>query len=389
MRANPLYRVNMKLAIAHPFLRLRGGAEKVVLKVAQHFNAKVYCSIYEPEKTFQEFKDVDIEVMESRLWSLASLLPMRIGTAAVAGQQFYRKKLEDYDAVNAQGTPSEWIRNKNCPVIWYCFSPNREAFDLYEWRMSRRGIFQRALYWSFIQPYRSIEFSVVPKIEHIFAISGNVRERIKKYLGRNSEILMPGVDYQEFHAGSFRKYFFYPSRIAPEKNFEMAIEAFKKFKKEKGGSWKLIIAGSLDSERMEHVSYYRKIKRMIAGYGEIRLNVPEAELKKLYSECFSALFTPFNEDFGLIPLEAMSSYKPCIAINQAGPSEIVKDGENGFLVNSPTEMAIRMQTLAENPALAEEMGKKGRKYVEKNFNWNDFLERLGKVCESEAKRFRG
>jgi glycosyltransferase involved in cell wall biosynthesis len=373
----------MKLAIAHPFLRLRGGAERVVLKIAQHFDAKVYCSTYEPENTFPEFRDVDIEVMESRLWSLSSLLPPRVGDAAVAGEQFYFSKLDDYDVVNAQGTPSEWIRNRNSPVVWYCFSPNREAFDLYEWRMRRRNPIQKALYWSFIQPYRKIEFSVVPKIEHIFAISRNVQKRIGRYLGRESEILMPGVDYEMFHSGDYERYFFYPSRITPEKNFEMAIEAFKKFRK-KHKTWRFVIAGALDRKRQEHVEYYNKIRGMLGENGRIMLDVPTEKIVELYSSCFCVLYTPVNEDYGLIPLEAFASSKPCIAINQGGPTELVREGA-GYLVNNAEEMVRRMEHLAEHSDEAERMGKVARKYVEREFSWKKFLKRFGEVCLKLSK----
>jgi len=376
----------MKLVLTHPFLYTRGGAERVVLKVAQHFDAKIYCSIYEPKSTFSEFKNLDVEVIPTKVGPLFSPFPKRIRDAAVAGIKFYSLKLDDYDVINAQGTPSEWVRNRNSPVVWYCFSPNREAFDLYEWRMSRRNPLQKTLYRFFIEPYRRIEFSLVPKIEHIFTLSKVTQGRLKRYLKVDSEILYPGVDYERFHCTDYKKYFFYPSRIAPEKRFELAIEAFKKFRaKTKDKGWKLIIAGALIHERPDHVAYYEKIKKMIEGYGEIKLNLPTNEITKLYAECFSVLFTPIDEDFGLIPLEALSSYKPCIAVNEGGPSEILKDGQNAFLVNSVEEMADKMKFLAENKSIAEEMGKNGRKYVEKNFNWKKFLGRFEKVCRSTAR----
>jgi len=382
----------MRLAIAHPFLYTKGGAERVVLKVAQHFNAKVYCSIYHPEATFPEFKNLDVEVIPSKVGPFFSPFPKRARDAAIAGIKFYSLKLDDYDVVNAQGTPSEWIRNRNSPVVWYCFSPNREAFDLYNWRMSKRNVFQKALYRSFIEPYRRIEFSLVPKIEHILTLSKVTKARLKKYLKVDSEILYPGVEYEKFHCKDYKKYFFYPSRIAPEKRFELAIEAFKKFRaKTRDKSWKLVIAGALIHDRPDHVEYYEKIKKKLGNYGEIKLNLSTEEITELYANCFSVLFTPIDEDFGLIPLEAMSSCKPCIAVNQGGPAEIIKDGENGFLVSEDAsklaaEMAAKMKFLAENENITEEMGKKGRRYVEKNFNWNKFFDRFEKVCRSAAKR---
>lgn len=375
----------MELAIVHPFLYTKGGAERVVLKVAQHFNAKIYCSRYIPNETYSKFKDIEIEVIKARFQNLVpEFLPMRVRDAIIAGYRFYTKKLNDYDIVNAQGTPSEWIRNLNNPVIWYSHSPNREAFDLYEWRMNQRNVVGKVLYWSTIQPYKILEHRVVPKIEYIFANSSNTKERLKKYLSVDSEILNPGIDYDEFYCSDYQKYFFYPSRITPEKRFEFAIKAFKVFKKS-NPEWKLIIAGALLKERKEHVQYYENIKNLLGNDGEILTNIGFDKMRELYSNCYSVLYTPINEDFGIIPLEALASFKPCIAINEGGPTEIIINGENGFLVNSEEEMVEKMSTLAHDKNLAEQMGKNGRSHVEKNFSWNRFFKRFEDVCKNLSR----
>lgn len=376
----------MDLAIAHPFLYTKGGAERVVLEIARHFDAKIFCSRYVPENTFPEFKDVEIEVLKSRISSVVpNALPVRIRDAVIAGFKFYNKRLGDFDVVNAHGTPSEWIRNKNAPVVWYCHTPNREAFDLYQWRMGRRRLYQKALYWSMIQPYRLIESKIVPKIEFVFANSLNTQARLKEYLSKDSTVLNPCVDYKDFYSESYEKYFFYPSRITPEKRFEYAIEAFKEFKKSHKG-WKLVIAGALLKERSEHVAYYEKIKNMLGGDGEIILDVSHRRLLELFSSCYAVLYTPVNEDFGIVPLEAMASYKPCLAVNEGGPREAIVNGKTGFLVNSIGEMAEKMTVLVSNRNLVEKMGKTGRKRVEENFGWKQFLEKFEKICENVAKK---
>jgi glycosyltransferase involved in cell wall biosynthesis len=374
----------MRLAIVHPFLYTRGGAERVVLKIAQHFRAKIFCSIYEPRNTFEEFGDLDIEVLKpGRLRALPSGLPKRVRDAAIAGEQFYRLHLRDYDVVNAQGTPSEWVRNRNAPVVWYAHTPNREAFDLYEWRMSRRNAAERLLYWSFIQPYRVVEHAIVPRIEHVFANSGNTRHRLLKYLGVDAEVLHPGVDCSDFHCSGYGRFFFYPSRITPEKRFEFAIAAFKQFKKRHRG-WKLLIAGALMRSRPEHVAYYERIRKMLGTDGEILLNAPNERIADLYARCRAVLYTPVNEDFGIVPLEAFASCKPVIAANEGGPREVVSDGENGFLVANATEMAQRMDLLAARPEEAERMGKHGRNAAERRFSWQHFLSRFDEVCKKLA-----
>jgi len=192
----------MRLTIVTPFLESRGGMERVVLKIAQRFDAKVHCVYYDPENTFEEFKNLHLNVAKP---GLLGKLPLarRVVTAMDVGYHFYNTKLEDYDLINAHQTPSEWIRNKNFPVIWYCHTPNREAFDLYEWRMSRRNPFSKAVFWASIQAYKRFEFSVLPKIECIFTNSKNSQDRIKRYLGRDSEVLHPGVDTNKFSYKSY------------------------------------------------------------------------------------------------------------------------------------------------------------------------------------------
>jgi len=372
------------LAVVHPFLYTRGGAERVVLEVARHFNAKIFCSRYSPDDTFPEFRELDVEVVDSRVSGvIPGALPLRVRDAVSAGFKFYRMKLEGFDVVNAQGTPSEWIRNRNSPVVWYCHTPNREAFDLYRWRMSRRRLHQKALYWSMLQPYRLMESRLVPKIEFVFANSVNTQSRIKQYLGRESTVLNPCVDYEQFGSESYGKYFFYPSRIAPEKRFEYAIEAFREFRKTHRG-WKLVIAGALMSEREEHVEYSRKIRRMLGRDGQLLLDIPHKRLIELFSNCMGVLYTPVNEDFGIVPLEALASCKPCLAVNEGGPKEVIVDGVNGFLVNSPQELAEKMSLLAGDPGLAEKMGRAGRRHVEKNFSWRHFFRVFGDACRRAA-----
>jgi glycosyltransferase involved in cell wall biosynthesis len=376
----------MKLAIVTPFLETAGGVERVVLKIAQHFDASIHTIRYDKEGTFPEFQGLDIHLHTSRLGKVP--LGKRVASAVEAGKVFYSLKLRDYDLVNAHQTPSEWARNRNSPMIWHCHSPNREAFDLYEWRMKQRNPAQRAIFWSSIQAFKFFESQTVPKIEHIFANSRNTQARIRKYLNRDSEVLYPGIDAERFGCAGYEKFFLYPSRIVPEKRIEFAIDAFERFRKANPnkGEWKLIIAGSV-SERPEHKGYLAGLRSMAAGVPgvQFRMNVTEQELLSLYSRCYSVLYTPINEDFGLIPLEGFASSKPCIAVNEGGPRETVDDGVDGFLIDSPDAMAQKMSYLAQRPELARSMGKIARKKAETKFNWDRFLTRFGQKAEELIK----
>ncbi|MEM4331853.1 MAG: glycosyltransferase [Candidatus Micrarchaeia archaeon] len=376
----------MDVVLLQPFLHAKGGLEKVVMEIARKYNPVIYTYRYLPDNTFAEFKQFDIRIVKPALTFPASMLGERVKWGIQSGEAFYNLKIrEDYDVINAHGTPSEWARHRNERMLWYCHTPNREAFDLYEWRMKQRGIFGKAIFWASIQFYKHFEYEVVPKIEKIVTNSKNSQARIRKYLNRDAEVIYPGITASHYKNNGYKKYFFYPSRITPEKRFEIAIEAFKKSGLHSKG-YKLIIAGSLIPGRSEHEQYYKKLVSMMDGLGEIRLNVPYLDLIELYSNCTAVLFTPINEDFGIIPLEAMASEKPVIAIDEGGPRETILHEKTGFLCKSTDEMAMCMNLLAADPSLIEKMGRTGRRHVVQNFTWESFFAKFDKALKDTARQ---
>jgi alpha-1,3/alpha-1,6-mannosyltransferase len=124
---------------------------------------------------------------------------------------------------------------------------------------------------------------------------------------------------------------------------------------------------------------------MLGGDGEIHVNVDRRKMLELYSNCYAVLYAPKDEDFGIVPLEAMAAYKPCIAVNEGGPKEVVADGKTGYLVNSESEMAERMRFLADDINTVEKLGKTARKHVEDNFSWERFMKRFGEQCRRLSK----
>jgi len=380
----------MDLVVTHPFLQQMGGAERVVLEIAKKFNPIIYSVVYEPKKTFPEFKEFDIRILPKNVLEIPFFFlkgdPRRY-TAVSAGFRYYFTKIkEDYDVINAHGVPSEWIRNENERVCWWCNSPNREAFDLYEFRMVRLSPSKQIINAALIEAFKWAEFRIVPKIERICANSEVTNERIKKYLKRGDAVVIhPGIDPKEFSCDGYEKFFFYPSRFVPEKRFEYAIEAFRLFS-QKHKNWKLVLAGYLHNTKRE-LDYLEELKRRATGLNvEFITNITQNELASYYARCYAVLFTAINEDWGLVPLEAMASEKPCISVNEGGPRYSIVDRKTGYLVNNVQEMAQRMTELAENPNLNEQMGKAGRKRVLENYTWEIFLEKIQKEFEKVKKQ---
>ena len=375
----------MKLLIIQPYISLKGGFERVMLKIAQHYSAPIYTLEYNPKTTFPEFKDLDIKIIGKHV-PFSGALPYRASQGLRYGYNFYNLTIkEDYDVLNSHISPSEWIRHKNPRVLWYCHTPPREVYDLYAERMRYRSYKEKFLYSAMTKAYKLISHNVVKNIEAIAANSSNTQSRISKYFSRESEVINPGIDYEKFTDEGDERYFFYPSRILSNKRQDYVINAFRRFNRLSEKKYRLVLSGTL-SANPEHQAYYKKLISMSKGMDvTIKTNITDRELSRLYSESTAVLFSAINEDYGYVPLEGMASSKPVISVNEGGPKETILDGETGFLVNSPAEMAEKMLYLTEHKGEAAKMGKKGRKRVMLNYSWEAFFKKFNAEL-SKAKK---
>ena len=95
------------------------------------------------------------------------------------------------------------------------------------------------------------------------------------------------------------------------------------------------------------------------------------------------------EPFGIVILEAMAAGAPVIAVNNAGPAEIITDGVNGLLVerSEPALLAAAMQRLMGNAALRDRLSTAGRKHAA-GFSWamiaKQYLEVYGAAASENA-----
>lgn len=375
----------MKLLIIQPYLNIKGGVERVILEIAKHYDATIYTTEYDKAATFEGFKDTDIKIVGKDV-PLADRLPYRASQGLRYGYNFYNLKIkDDYDVANPHISPSEWIRHKNEHVLWYCHTPPREVYDLYAVRMMQRSYKEKMLYAAMTGAYKIVAKNIVKNIEEVAANSQVTRQRIKKYYSKESTVINPGIDYERFSEGGDDKYFVYPSRFVVNKRQEYVINAFKEYVKKTKSNHSLILAGTL-SKDPEHIRYMQRLKNL-AGSAKIRFmpNPSDKKLAELYSRSTAVLFAAINEDFGIVPLEGMASSKPVISVNEGGPTETILNRKTGFLVNSYSEMAERMQQVVDNPSMAKRMGKAGRNRIISHYSWQSFFYEFDRLAKSAAK----
>ncbi len=376
----------MKLIVIQHNLNERGGAERVILEIAKHYDAPVYTLGYDRNGTFEGFKGLDVRVIAEK-GRISRALPGRVSNAVHYGWNFYNLKIkEDYDIINPHMSPSEWSRRNNPRCLWYCHTPPREIYDPSLAGTRKKTVREKMLYGVLSKVYARTEMEVVKSIEEIATNSGTTNARIKRVFNRSSEVINPGTDYRNFRNSGDYKYFLYHSRFAEQKRQEYAIEAFSRLQRLGAyRDYKLVLSGSLSGRYSDFGKYYDKLKAMRARNVVFRPNPKPNELIGLYANATAVLFTAINEDYGIVPLEGMASSKPVISVNEGGPTETIVNGKTGFLVNNPEEMAKKMRFVIEHGKIAEGMGREGRRRVEARYSWKAFFKRFDALARRVAK----
>lgn len=153
----------------------------------------------------------------------------------------------------------------------------------------------------------------------------------------------------------------------------------------------LVVVGGYDTRVLENVEYHEELQ-MLAKQLDVLENViflrslsDEGKID-LLKRINCLLYTPENEHFGIVPLEAMYMENPVIALNSGGPTETVVNESTGFLVeNDVSEFSKAMLKLFNDPALCERMAKKGKERALKFFSFQFFTERLHEIIQEIVK----
>lgn len=265
-------------------------------------------------------------------------------------------------------------------IIAYIMTPPR-IFSI-DYKFVRNDLKNRRHIYSIVFPlFRKIAlFHYNRSLNHatkLFTISKTVQLRLMTYFGKEAEILYASIDPSKFKNESYNKIFICVSRITERKQQDFILDAFNTFSKNNPNFKLIFISPKL--LRSNDLSYLKELERYVKFNDlnvEFRFSLSEDELIEVYATSYALLFAGIDEDFGLVMLEAMASEKPVIAVNSGGPTEIVVDEYTGFLIDTPNEMARKMEILSQNLSLAKKMGSRGKKIVEERYSNEIFTKHL-------------
>ncbi len=352
----------MRIAFVHEYLNQFGGAERMLQALCAIFpNAPVYTLIYDSDLTGHVFDDKMIHTSFLQKLPLTKnhhrVFPLLM---PVAIEQF---DFSDYDVVISLSASfaKGIITNPGTKHICYCLTPPRFLWDNSQKLTGEFGFpnLIKKLIPLFISYLRVWDKEASLRVDEFWSISEFVKGRVKKYYGKDSTVIYPPIDPDKFYISEkTENYFLMVGRLVPYKKFDMAIKVFNKLK------LPLKIVGTGPE--------IQKLKSMAGENVEFIGLVSDRRLADLYSGC-QALVFPQEEDFGIVPLEAMASGRPVIAYRGGGAVETIKENETGIFFNKQEEDSLADAILNFNAKLFDP--NKCRSQAE-NFNILKFKENI-------------
>jgi len=330
----------MKIALVYDRVNKFGGAERVLQALHKIWpKAPLYTSVYNPSTA--PWAD-DFQVIPSFLQKFPFarkhhqfypwLMPL-------AFESFNFSKFNVVISVTSEAAKGI-ITQPDTLHICYCLTPTRYLWSGYQHYSDNPcyGILN-PLAKIFMKPVlsylRKWDQTASQRPDYFISISQEVKNRIKKYYHRDSEIIYPSVDIEKFSVPIknrlekpvAEKYYLVVSRLESYKRIDIIIEAFNQL-----GYPLKIIGDGRERRKLQRTS-----EKNIQFLGQ---NLTDDQLLSYYQNCCALIFSG-KEDFGLVSLEAQACGKPVIAYKEGGLKETVVDRQTGILFFPQSKDALK------------------------------------------------
>jgi glycosyltransferase involved in cell wall biosynthesis len=335
---------DMSVAILHDRFPGIGGGEKFAIEAARVLDAPIY-TMYVAQGT--DIPDdvcvIPIEQkkytqgLSKRLleWKNEGVNPRETLNGALDMTDSH-PDLTEYDVILESAPLSKsYVPTTEQKVVHYPHSPPRWLYDLYR---DRIGAFDypgvRFAVKAYAKLWRALDKEANDYVDTFVANSELIRDRIRRYYGLDSEVVYPPV------TGNWRNegddgYFVTWSRLAPEKRIDLIVKAFT------GLDERLVVAG--DGEQRS------KLEHLAAGHDNIEIRGFVDDIESVVANATAVIYTPKQEDFGLVGAETLLAGKPLLGVNEGFTRYQVNPGVTGELFE-PTVDSIRATVREFDPA---------------------------------------
>lgn len=409
----------VRVLFLHPDMGI-GGAERLIVDAALALKSRGHrvsflTNHHDPEHCFEETRDGTFQIESVGDW-----LPRSVFGKLAAFCAYFRmifaalyvalvlSRNETIDVIICDqislGVPVlKWWTRNSPKVIFYCHFPDQ--------LLAKPGSRLKRIYRA---PLNYLEEVTTGQADRILVNSKFTRSVFKatfKSLSHlDPDVLYPSLNTDYFDRSSATAgkpldvalpssaefIMLSLNRYERKKNLPLAIEAVKelqeKLSKPEFDRVHLIIAGGYDPRVEENVEHFEELRLLADSLGLTDkitfLKSPSDETKLwLLRTVAVVVYTPENEHFGIVPLEAMYSGKPVIAANSGGPTETIIHDQTGFLCEPSAKSFLKpMMSLIQDRRRVEIMGEMGRKRVQQKFSFAAFTDMLDSVVMSAVQQ---
>ena len=325
-------------ALAHDHLLQIGGAEQVLRQLTALYPAAPLYTLVCKRGNFDFLKDSDIRTSFLQfIPGGTKLFKLFLGLMPGAWEKM---DFSQHDLVISSA--SAFVKGIVVPQgtihISYCHSPTRYLWSDSEEYVDNLGLPTpaRRTLLRLLTRLREWDRMASQRVDHYIANSEFIAQRIRHYYDRDSTVIYPPVDTNQFNiSDTLDPYFLIVSRLRPYKRVDLAIDAFNNLK------LPLVIIGGGEELR----KLRSRARKNIRFLGEVSNTVRNQYL----SHC-RAFIHPQEEDFGISAIEAMASGRPVIAYRAGGARETVIENVTGVFFDDQTweSLAYAILTLKDS-----------------------------------------
>jgi glycosyltransferase involved in cell wall biosynthesis len=330
-----------RVALVHDFLLDLRGAERVFAAMCERWpDADVFTAVYDERGTEGRFANRNVQTsflqkLHPTARTFRALLPLY--PHAVESLD-----LRGYDVVISSS--SAWAHgvlvDPGTVHVCYCYNPFRYAWTEREATLAGRHPLVRPALRALLNRWRQWDFIAAQRVDRYVACSSTTAARVRRYFGREAEVLHPPVEVSRFSPGTPGEHYLMLGELMPHKRVAVAVEAFTRL------GLPLVVAG--DGPDL------RRLKRLAGPTVRFEGRVSDARAEELLRTA-RALVVVATEEFGIAAVESLASGRPVIALGQGGVLETVTEGVTGtFFANADAgqlaEAVLRFDTDAVDPA---------------------------------------
>ena len=331
----------MRIALVHDYIKEFGGAEAVLETLSDIFpDAPIYTSLYLPKFLGPHRQRLQQKWQGKIKTSFFQKIPYAgkfISLLRVISPWAFRSfNFSDFDIIISSATGAYFpnaLNKKSAKLFCYCHTPPRYLYGLATARNYSKNPILRPIISSMNYFLRLADKKYSTNVDQYIANSATTASRIKNFYNRDALIINPPVSVAPLSRGAVRRtegfnsttynprsnYYLTGGRLARAKRYDIAILACNQL------GLKLKVFGR------DFANYLDELKSIAGPTIEFVGEIDNDTKNKLYSQAKAFIFCSDNEDFGMMPVEAMGAGCPVIAYKSGGVTETVIDGKTGIL----------------------------------------------------------